>query len=538
MARQRTRNALKRNAQGTARPFIAGLENARLTALDSLQWQAFTEVAGLNVEKTDNTTITLPSDTDGFQLDEVTTGYGGLQQQTSTLTEYMDERQNTSWIAGVKRDLPFSLWLPQGRGRQLSDAHDFTSGTLVDLVYLQSDNQDDNANPSDGDVANPNKVSVGISYHGRGRHTIRPAQFTLAAGTVPNGAAITAPAVGAAYIEGREDTGSISRRWFLLETGASGARPRIHERDIFGRWQAGANIGGTSNNDQVKGLYPVSGSLIAGGAAGVSHYYIDPDDVTSATEVADASFASAVSLPQDIYVRSNSEIFIVGGNRGVAGSKSLLVKVEDPTQAGDEIEAAGSGATGYFAIDGFGDQIVLAGGSAIGTSAGNLYGANAVIKVSNDGGDSFTTVTSPSGAKGVSAVYQTDVDTFWIGTGDGELWFTYNFGKSFQQVNPAVSLSTITGIEFLWPSGSEQASRVGYVTGTTGGTFSAKVLRTIDGGNTWRGDKSYVSQEIKGDTAHANERWFQIAVAGPQSVLIAGQQGGTVADLTAFVEYE
>ena len=90
MAIQRTQSNYKRNIQGTAKPFIAGLENPRLTALDGPTWQAFTEVSGLNVETTDNTTITMPSDTDGLQLVEIITGYGQLQAQTATLTEYMD----------------------------------------------------------------------------------------------------------------------------------------------------------------------------------------------------------------------------------------------------------------------------------------------------------------------------------------------------------------------------------------------------------------------------------------------------------------
>ena len=527
----RTRNNFKRNAQGTARPFIAGLANARLTALDTLEWQAFTEVSGLNVEKTDNTTITMPSDSDGANLDEVTTGFGGFQQQTATLTEYMDERQNTPYIAGVKRDLPFSLWVPQGRGRALSDKHDFTSGTLISLAYLQSDNQDDNFNPSEGDVANPNKISVGMTYNGRHRHTIRSAVFTEA----DVATALVAPTSGAAYIELREDTGSISRRWFLLEHGATSTKPKIHERDIFGQWLAPVEFG--ANADVPNGLYVSAGQLLAaGGATGTSHWLIDPDDVANASEIIDSEF-TANTLAQDIYVRSASEIFIVGGAPGLATSVGKIILVNNPAKAGKPVGDDGASKTSYNAVDGFGDQIVVVGGSGI--AAGTL-GTGSIVLVSKDGGSSFSSVTGPSGAKELTAVYMTDVDTFWVGTGDGDVYWTYNFGATWNSVPLTVDLTSISQIEFLWPSGSEQADRVGYIIGTTGSDANtkAKVLRTIEGGASWEASKSYITQEITG-TAHADTDWNQIAVAGPQSVLIAGTQGGDAkSDLSAFVEYE
>lgn len=533
----RTKNNLKRNAQGTARPFIAGLSNARLTALDELAWQAFTEVSGLNIEKTDNTTITLPSDSDGFQLDEVTTGYGGLQAQTATLTEYMDERNNAPWIPGVKRDLPFSLWVPQGRGRGLSDKHDFTSGTLISLAYLQSDNQDDNFNPSEGDVANPNKISVGMGYHGRHRHQIRGAQFAA-------GPTLAAPASGAAYIEQREDTGSLSRRWFLLEHGGT-AMPKLHERDIFGQWIDGVDFGAIA--DAPNGLYEVNGQLLsAGGATGTSHWLIDPDDVSNASEITDADF-DINTLAQDIYVKSGSEIFIVGGSgfnstgHGATGAVALSVGkiflVTNPAEAGVQVGASGVAATSYNAIGGFGDQVVAVGGGSI---ADDTLGTDAVILGSQDGGATFASITGPSGANELTAVFMTDVDTFWVGSGDGNVWFTYNFGTSWNSVTLGTTLGSIAQINFLWPSGSEQADRVGYIIGRTGSgaTSNAKVLRTIEGGASWIGGGSYVTQEVP-STAEAATAWNQIAIAGPQSVLIAGTQGAaTDSDLSAFVEYE
>ena len=583
MARQRTRNALKRNAQGTARPFIAGLQNARLTALDSLEWQAFTEVAGLNVEKTDNTTITLPSDTDGFQLDEVTTGYGGLQQQTSTLTEYMDERQNAGFIPGVKRDLPFSLWLPQGRGRQLSDQHDFKSGTLLDLAYLQSDNQDDNANASDGDVANPNKISVGISYHGRNRHTIRAAQFTSPTPATD----FEKPLSGVTFIQNREDTGSIARRWFVLEEGDTSEKPDIHERNKFGSWESAVEFG--EDDDKPRKLYENAGYLYAaGGATNVSHFYIDPDNVASAARVVDGNTTKIIddnTIAYDIFVKSSSELFVVGGGDELndTGDTGRIILSTDPlklgAQVGDDYPMRR-----LNAIDGFGDQIVVVGAertvfkgaySATGryevddivVNATKTYvnitaitaneafasnkwteltgdailntGVKGEVLISEDGGATFTRIEEPpDGSRRLNTVFQTDVDTFWVGDDQGNVWWTYNFGKSWVQGSTSIPLDSIEEIKFLWPRGSEQASRVGYLVGrstNSSGNSIVRVLRTIDGGNTWRADDSYISQFDRGTRA-ATTIWNQLAVAGPQSVMIAGNSNGGA--LLSLVEYE
>ena len=592
MATTRTQRAHRRNVQGNATPFVAGLNNARLTALDSLAWQAFTEVSGLNIEKTDNTNITMPNDDDGFNLVEITTGYGSLQEQTATLTEYMDERQNTSWIAGVKRDLPGSLWLPQGRGRQRSDKDDFTSGTLIDLFRLQSDNQDDNANPSEGDVGNPNKISVGISFHGRNRHTIRPASFKNVQQRGGGTYAITNPIGGTAVLESREDTGSVSRRWFLLEHGASSAMPKLHERDAFGNWSS-EEFG--ANDDKPGRAAIAGGSIVSMGST--SHFSIPIDDPSTAQEVASGGFG-ANTIATDIYVKSTSEIYSVGGASkttalGIGNStRGRIFFTKNSLNTFSRVQQS-ERKTSYAAIDGFSNQIVVVGGSRdaykhtwAGTSttyalgdvvvhSGSYYQSNksitagggnsnpatatsdwvalsgddvrtagtvALILVSKDGGSSFTEVDGPEDAKELSAVFMTDVDTFWVGSRDGKVWWTYNFGETWNSVTLGTNLTVIDDISFLWPSGAEQASRIGYITGRAGAaTKTARVLRTIEGGASWHSAsrKSFIDAEITG-TAHANTRWNQISVSGAQSLIIGGTQGddSTPTDITAFVELE
>ena len=524
MATTRTQRAYRRNVQGNATPYIAGLTNARLTALDNLEWQAFTEVSGLNIEKTDNTTITMPNDDDGFNLVEITTGYGSLQEQTATLTEYMDERQNTSWIAGVKRDLPGSLWLPQGRGRQRSDKDDFTSGTLIDLFRLQSDNQDDNANPSEGDVGNPNKISVGISYHGRNRHTIRPASFTEPSVET----AIGHPVTGVVSVQKREDTGAISRVWFILEQGDSDEKPQIHKRDEFGQWLSAVPFG--ANNDKANKLAVMGGYLITLTQEG--HVAILQDDLTNATDVVNTEFTedSSASIPNDIYVVSANQAFIAAGTSGAAGHAKLLEIDGGPLDSSLILKSENTAAgTGWNAIDGFGSQIVVGGHTGGASTVGALL-------VSEDSGETFSSLTAPSGSKGISAVRIVDVDTFWVGTDDGKLWWTYNFGKTWTSVTPGITMTAINDIQFLWPQGAEQASRVGYLAGTSGSTKTHEILRTIDGGATWSQRKSYIAQEVQ-PTAHASNKWWQLAVADAQSVVAAGSSGAS-SGVIAMVELE
>ena len=551
--RVRNQRSYRRNAQGTARPFLMGFNNPMLLPSDSFQMQAFTEVSGIPLEKTENTTFTMPSDDDPFTLEEITSGYGGLQNQTFTLTEYMDERQNTPYLAGVRRNLPFAIWVPQGRGRQLADPHDFTSGTLVSLANASADNQDDNFNPSDGDPANANKISINCNNHGRYRHTIRQASFVAESDqTYPTAQGV----MGAAFLEEQDEMGAKIYRKFMLEDKASGngEQAKLHWTDKFNVWQTFNLFGPTTGATNYKyrkciiaGAHVIT--LFATGAANAAganngSWVFNLSSLTDAPTNIGSSEWGVNAAPWDVFALTPTSIFYVGGNNAASGEAKILCAsgaLETPT---DVTPSGVAAATCFYSVHGRGEQLVVGGGT--GTSAA---AATPLIYVSNDFGDSFTVVQSPTGiaAGAITAVYMIAKDAFWIGTATGQLYFTYDFGKTWTTGNNKTSaissagLKSISNIAFVEPSGGQRADLVGYLLGTTAAQGTAgqlRIARTIDGGNTWHTGGSYIDKQPTSVSA-TDTIWGDLAVADAQTVLAVGTgRSATEKDSVALVEYE
>ena len=530
--RSRSRSALRLNAQGTARPFLMGFENPLILPSESFQMQAFTEQSGIPLEKTDNTSITLPSDTDGFTLTEVTTGYGGEQALTFTLTEYMDERQNAPYLAGVRRDLPFALWVPEGRGRQLSDPHDFTSGTLVSLATIGSLTRDDASNPSDGDVGNPNKISATGNSHGRHVHKIQQASFTA-----PSGVSLASGITGVATLGGRHDLGAKTRRWFMIEDsdGTATGQAKIHWTDTFGNWSNntfGAATGAGAYRYRkciVTGGYVIS-LFETGVAAGSGAYVFPVATLTADPTLVTTTEWDANTRPQNVFALSPTQIFFVGGNSAAAGVAKILCS-NGPLSTPSQVDVDGAATSCYYAVHGRDNQLVVGGGT--GASAAT---ATPLIKVSDDFGATWTTAANPTGMAGaVTAAYMISKDAFWVGTAAGDLRFTYDFGKTWHAGNnkdtaiASAGLLSINDIAFVEREGSLRSEFAGYITGTTaarGATGVLRIVRTLDGGSSWHAAGSYIEKQ-PASTSHANTIWGDLVVADTQTVLAGGGSGGT-----------
>ena len=550
--KRRTKSGYRRNAIGTARPFLMGLEHPMILPNQQFEMQAFTEVSGIPQEKTDATTFTMPSDTDGFELDEITTAYGGFQSQTATLTEYMDERQNTPYLAGVRRDLPVALLLPQGKNRLLSDKDDFESAILVEHGFITSDTQDDNFNTSDGDVANPNKISVNYAFHGRHRHIFKPVD--LNAGEIGSDWSASKPITGVAVLEEREDGGAKSRQFFAIEANnTASVASKLWRRDKYKNWSDVRTFGATTQatTHTYTKLAVAGGSLITlhgtHAATGDSGHYVfslnDIDDATAEATFVTSTLWGTTTFPEDIYVKSPTEIFFVGGDNTATGVAKILKSsgaLETPVQKGTN----GALTSSYHAIHGRGEQLVVGGGLATSAATQRTATSGQILLFSNDSGETWTTLTPPSGIVGViTAVYMIATDAFWIATAGGNLRFTYDRGKTWINKDSAMSsvgIKNINVLQFVEPSGADRSSFIGYVAGdtstTNAGTGTLRVARTLDSGATWSRGGSYIATEVPSGTANASTSWLDLALADAQSFILAGDKAD--AAVATVVEYE
>lgn len=503
MARTRTTAGIKKNAVGTRRAFIKGLERPLRTALDSLAYQSYTEVAAIPLERTENTNITMPSDSDGFNLVEMVTGFGRFQEFTFTFTEYRDEEGNFPWLESVQFNLPGSLVLADGRNRRLNDPYSFSSIVILDEFTITGYTEDDSANPSDGDVGNPNKLTATATSHGRNRHEITATNFL----TETPGGTSAVNIVGVTSVRSKTARGADAIEWFAVGTGATSAKPVFVQRDELGNWGTAKEFG--ANNGQVKRLVEASGSLITL-SPNAGHFHAPITDLTTATEVAHANADATASPVNSVWVKSGTEIWYTYGKEGVAAGRAHLAVANSPSAIPvnkfSETEPGTSVGHALLDIHGYNNQIVAVGG----TGAKEL----AYIIKSADNGESWTEITTlPSGTKGLRSVFMVDENQLFVGTVDGKIYYSYNFGETWQARDIEGTPGSIDRIIFLWPDGAMQASELGYALGDD------KLYVTISGGNQWVDRPSLVSGQIGSDFAN------DLAVAGAHKLMVAGNAG-------------
>jgi photosystem II stability/assembly factor-like uncharacterized protein len=133
-------------------------------------------------------------------------------------------------------------------------------------------------------------------------------------------------------------------------------------------------------------------------------------------------------------------------------------------------DSAGIGAGDYYHIEFMPDGLHGYAGKAAG-----------IIAKTSDGGTSWTACTVLNPASEVLTVSIRDNDYIWVGTDDGELWWTEDAGVTWTQRTGWTGSGTATvdiqDIAFV-------NDYVGFMITNTGGV-AGKMFRTIDGGYSW-----------------------------------------------------
>lgn len=523
----RTRAGHLRNAAATARPAIAGGDREELSAFDVLAMQNFTTVSGLTVELTDDTTQTMQSDDDAFTLAEDKTGYGTTQEQTFTLTELKDASGNAPFIQGLKRSLPYSLCIGEGRDRNIHDPYSGSSFEFINRFYIKGQAQDDDSNPSDGDVGNANTMSITCAYNGRDYSRIRQCDLVS-----PSTDAITHPVVGVGYIEQRSLGGGIGRKWIAIESGTTSQKPKIHIRDGMGQWVTPVEFGADAD---VCAPIAVVGSYVITGQDDKT-YSINTDDTSSVNTVTHNLLDATNTEVQKVYALSATEIFVIAGavaNTGVG----KVIKMTTPfaqgqAVAGTDLDAGSATGSIWRDIHSRGNQVAIVGRA--GTDTSSTY--EAAMKVSNNRGVSWKDVAVPSGAgTDITAVHVYHKDTFYIGTATGKIYWTHDGGKTWntELTVTGATPTYISQITFVEPKGASltrPGGREGYIFGLEGAsTKTLFVARTLDSGNRFVSGTGFSNllSTSKFGKAHANTKWSQIAISDSQTLIAGGTQGAT-----------
>lgn len=220
---------------------------------------------------------------------------------------------------------------------------------------------------------------------------------------------------------------------------------------------AEVNITGLGATVSPSGIDIVGQYLVVWSRAAGAHYYatIDPDTGVPGTFSTVTSGYNASGGPNDMYVVSPSEIYIVGQG-------GYIYKSTDITAGVTAVVSATVTTQNLQRIHGAGETLV---------AVGNL----GVVLYSNDG-LIWATATQYPTSQTLFAVSVRDDKTWWVGAGNGGLWYTATGGKTWTAVT-IPSATQVNDIVFA-------TDEVGYIAYDTSGP-AGNLFLTIDGGNTW-----------------------------------------------------
>ena len=145
-----------------------------------------------------------------------------------------------------------------------------------------------------------------------------------------------------------------------------------------------------------------------------------------------------------------------------------------------------------------------------GTTVVAVMNSNAIL-YSQNSGNNWTLVTGPVVGQNLSAIWCVSPITWFVATGNGQLWYTTNAGTSWTRVQLDAGITTIDDLQMY-------NDQIGYLAVEIAG--AARVYRTTDGGNTWR----YTPASEIGALPSAPVRIDVIAPCGPNTVLAVGRK--------------
>lgn len=139
------------------------------------------------------------------------------------------------------------------------------------------------------------------------------------------------------------------------------------------------------------------------------------------------------------------------------------------------------------------------------------------VLVTRNGGSVWELVTGPLAGAALDACWMISEDVWWVGSQAGRLYYTLDGGVTWtEKAFPGSGAGEVKDIAFVTPS-------VGYIAHATAAP-AGRILRTIDGGNSW-----YVLPEGTG-TIPANDGFNALAVCEDPNLVFGGGLGDNAVD--------
>lgn len=205
----------------------------------------------------------------------------------------------------------------------------------------------------------------------------------------------------------------------------------------------------------------VGSNLVVVSNASASLHYAPINDILDGAET-----WTEVSTGFDGSGQPNAIVSISATRTWIAGDGGRVYLAADPTSGVTEQADGSQTAQDLNDIDAFDRNNVVAVGAS-----------NAVIYTTN-GGTTWTSVTGPAVGVALNTVAMRSASEWLVGTANGKLYYTRNSGTTWTQKGfPGTDAGQVRHVKF--------ASRnVGYMAHDTAAP-AGRILRTIDGGNSW-----------------------------------------------------
>ena len=358
-----------------------------------------------------------------------------------------------------------TLWMPSSDGsRYLDDPDDYEGGWYIDNATVRTVTPEGEAGTySDTDAPLPFNLGVDLDYEGYYLHFVRQVTpessgVTLAQSVVSVGYRNTDDGIN--WLAAVEKDG----------TTTGGQIVASNTRGEWGSVQAVAPLNGTTKQDISDMVVVGNRVLLISNEAG-GHVVVDLGDVVGAAADIDGTLITAgydgtTGQPNAVYVPTPSNVLVVGAGGHIYRAPRVTSGVAEVTGSGVATTDP------LLDIHGFGDQVMAVGGAAA---------TNAVV-VSEDNGQTWAAASGTNVSdKPLNAVFMTAKDTAWIGSSDGSLYYTTDFGETFTAITHATGMTTIQDIKFLVLADGSISS-IGYMAGT--GT-NRTIARTRDNGGSW-----------------------------------------------------
>jgi photosystem II stability/assembly factor-like uncharacterized protein len=246
----------------------------------------------------------------------------------------------------------------------------------------------------------------------------------------------------------------------------------------------------------------------------------DPDDVacvgTRLVVVSDDSESLHWALIEDILDGTETWAEVTSGFVAAKGPRAIF------SLGATKTWMVGEGGYVYFSDDVTTDVEVQDAGVATVQNLNDIHGfdelnlvavgaLNAVI-VTSDGGETWSAKTGPAVGVALNCIWMKSTLEWLVGTAGGQLWYTTDGGDSWtQKTFSGSSAGQVRDIAFA-------TNLVGYMAHETA-TPTARIFRTIDGGNTW-----YALPEAAGLSLPDADRFNALAATrdDPNFVLAGG----------------